>query len=74
MKVVELLQSVDVVTRTAPDAKAMHGVLHELGRALVSAGEPERALAVLLELQAEAPGRQDVTLQIQGLKLRSTAR
>jgi tetratricopeptide (TPR) repeat protein len=51
----------------APTAAASHEVLYDLAQLLVSAGEADRALAVYLELQADAPDFRDVSQQIERL-------
>jgi tetratricopeptide (TPR) repeat protein len=51
----------------APGPEATRQVLYELGRVLVSAGEGDRALAVFLELETDAPGYKDVARQLQHL-------
>jgi tetratricopeptide (TPR) repeat protein len=51
----------------APSAAAGHDVLYDLAQLLVSSGEADRALAVFLELQADAPDFRDVSLQIERL-------
>jgi hypothetical protein len=51
----------------APTAAASHDLLYDLAQLLVSAGEGDRALAVFLELQADAPDYRDVALQIDRL-------
>jgi tetratricopeptide (TPR) repeat protein len=51
----------------APNAAASHEVLYDLAQLLVSAGEADRALAVYLELQADAPNFRDVASQIERL-------
>lgn len=51
----------------APTTAASHDVLYDLAQLLVAAGESDRALAVYLELQADAPEYRDVSLQIERL-------
>ena len=51
----------------APEPSAAHEVLYELADALESAGEPARALAVWLELQADAGSYRDVAARIDRL-------
>jgi len=53
--------------------EATREVLYELGVALVSAGERDRALAVFLELRTEAPAYRDVARQIDRLSRRGVA-
>jgi tetratricopeptide (TPR) repeat protein len=52
---------------TAPSAAASHDLLYDLAQLLVKAGEGDRALAVFLELQSDAPNFRDVTVQIDRL-------
>jgi tetratricopeptide (TPR) repeat protein len=53
---------------SAPAATdASHEVLYELGALLIEAGEIVRALAVFLELQADAPDYRDVAAQVERL-------
>jgi tetratricopeptide (TPR) repeat protein len=52
---------------SAPEPSAAHEVLYELADALESAGEPARALAVWLELQADAGVYRDVAARIDRL-------
>jgi tetratricopeptide (TPR) repeat protein len=52
---------------SAPEPTAAHEVLYELADALESAGEPARALAVWLELQADAAVYRDVAARIDRL-------
>ena len=42
-------------------------MLYDLAQLLVASGEADRALAVFLELQADAPDYRDVSLQIERL-------
>ncbi len=51
----------------SPTAAASHDVLYDLAQLLVASGEADRALAVFLELQADAPDYRDVSLQIERL-------
>ncbi len=51
----------------APSADASRELLYELGRALEDEGESVRALAVYLELQAEAGGYRDVDARVKAL-------
>jgi tetratricopeptide (TPR) repeat protein len=51
----------------APSAEEGHAVLYELGLTLEAEGEPARALAVFLELQAEAGDYRDLTVRIERL-------
>jgi tetratricopeptide (TPR) repeat protein len=51
----------------APDAGAAHALLYDLGVLLDAAGEVPRALAVFLELQAEAGDYRDVPSRIDRL-------
>jgi tetratricopeptide (TPR) repeat protein len=51
----------------APDAAAGRDLLYDLGRTLAEAGETERALAVFLELQADAPDYPEVGVQVERL-------
>jgi tetratricopeptide (TPR) repeat protein len=51
----------------SPTAAASHDVLYDLAQLLVASGEADRALAVFLELQADAPDFRDVSLQIERL-------
>jgi tetratricopeptide (TPR) repeat protein len=50
-----------------PDPQSRHGLLYELADALESSGETARALAVCLELQADAGSYRDVAVRIQRL-------
>jgi len=52
---------------SAPDRASAYGVLYELADTLESAGEPARALAVWLELQADAGVHRDVAARIERL-------
>ena len=51
----------------APSAMAGRELLYELGRVLAQTGETARALAVFLELQADAPDYRDVGAEIERL-------
>jgi TolA-binding protein len=51
----------------APNAAAGRDLLYELGQLLADTGETARALAVFLELQADAPGFRDVSSEIERL-------
>lgn len=55
----------------APGPEAAHEVLYELAVALGAAGETDRAIAVFLELDVEAPGYRDVSTQMGRLKGRT---
>jgi tetratricopeptide (TPR) repeat protein len=57
------------VEATAPSADAHHALLYDLALALQSHGESARALAVLLELQAEAGEYRDVSARLEHLKV-----
>ena len=48
-----------------------HELLYDLGLLLAEAGETERALAVLLELQADVPDYRDVARQVARLSQKS---
>jgi tetratricopeptide (TPR) repeat protein len=52
---------------SAPEPSAAHEVLYELADALESAGEPARALAVWLELQADAGVYRDAAARVDRL-------
>jgi tetratricopeptide (TPR) repeat protein len=54
----------------ATSAEAGRALLYELGQALESAGEEVRALAVYLELQADAGEYRDITARIKRLSCR----
>jgi tetratricopeptide (TPR) repeat protein len=54
----------------APDVDAGRALLYELARGLEEMEENARALAVLLELEADAPGYRDVPARIQRLSRR----
>lgn len=51
----------------APDAESAHALLYDLATTLESLGESARALAVLLELQAEAGDYRDVADRLEHL-------
>lgn len=51
----------------APNPAAGRDLLYELGHLLAETGETARALAVFLELQADAPGYRDVGAEIERL-------
>jgi tetratricopeptide (TPR) repeat protein len=51
----------------APDVAAGRDLLYDLGLTLAQAGETERALAVFLELQADAPEYRDIGAQVDQL-------
>ena len=55
----------------APNAAAGRDLLYELGHLLAEAGETARALAVFLELQADAPDYRDVGPEIERLTQRT---
>ena len=57
------------VEAPAPSPMALHAVLYELATVLESHGESARALAVLLELQAEAGEYRDVSSRLEQLKV-----
>ena len=57
----------------APTARAGRDLLYDLGRLLADTGETERALAVFLELQADAPDYRDVALQVERLSQKSVS-
>jgi tetratricopeptide (TPR) repeat protein len=56
------------VESPAPSPDAHHALLYELASLLESSGEADRALAVLLELQAEAGDYRDVSGRLEQLK------
>jgi tetratricopeptide (TPR) repeat protein len=64
----DLVQAIDWLERAAqspaPTLEASHAVLYELADTLQASGEPARALAVFLELQAIAPSFRDVVTRI----------
>jgi tetratricopeptide (TPR) repeat protein len=51
----------------APDAESAHALLYDLATALEAQGDNARALAVLLELQAEAGDYRDLTARLEHL-------
>jgi tetratricopeptide (TPR) repeat protein len=53
----------------APSAEAQHALLYELASVLESHGEGARALAVLLELRAEAGDYRDLPAKLEQLKI-----
>jgi tetratricopeptide (TPR) repeat protein len=55
----------------SPTAAASHEVLYDLAQLLVASGETDRALAVFLELQADAQDFRDVSQQIDRLSERA---
>ena len=57
------------VEATAPTPMAYHALLYDLASALEAQGESARALAVLLELQAEAGDYRDVSRRLEQLKV-----
>jgi tetratricopeptide (TPR) repeat protein len=57
------------VEAPAPSPMALHAVLYELATVLEAQGESARALAVLLELQAEAGEYRDVSSRLEQLKV-----
>jgi tetratricopeptide (TPR) repeat protein len=61
-------ESIEWLERAAESSQAgtteSHELLYDLGLLLAEAGETERALAVLLELQADVPDYRDVARQI----------
>lgn len=57
------------VEAPAPSPMALHAVLYELATVLEANGESARALAVLLELQAEAGEYRDVSTRLEQLKV-----
>jgi tetratricopeptide (TPR) repeat protein len=66
--VAEAIEWFERATQAAsPTAAAGHDVLYDLAQLLVQSGEADRALAVFLELQADAPDFRDVSLQIERL-------
>ena len=52
----------------APDQGVGRALLYDLGRALEASGEQARALAVFLELQADAGQYRDITTRIANLR------
>ena len=57
------------VEAVAPTPMAHHALLYDLALALEAHGEGARALAVLLELQAEAGDYRDVSSRLEQLKV-----
>ena len=57
----------------APDLEAGRALLYDLGQTLAGAGETARALAVFMELEADAPGYRDVKTQVGRLRQLSQA-
>jgi tetratricopeptide (TPR) repeat protein len=55
----------------SPSQAASRDLLYELGCLLADAGETARALAVFLELQADAPGFRDVSGRVEALAQRA---
>jgi tetratricopeptide (TPR) repeat protein len=53
----------------APTPQALHALLYDLALLLEANGESARALAVLLELQADAGEYRDVTSRLEQLKV-----
>jgi tetratricopeptide (TPR) repeat protein len=53
----------------APSPQAQHALLYELALLLEASGENARALAVLLELQADAGEYRDVSSRLEQLKV-----
>ena len=53
----------------APSPEAHHALLYDLASALEAQGESARALAVLLELQADAGEYRDVSTRLEQLKV-----
>jgi tetratricopeptide (TPR) repeat protein len=51
----------------APGVEAGRRLLYELGKTLTDVGESERALAVFLELQADAPDYRDLAVRVRRL-------
>lgn len=67
----EAIEWFERARQEAPNAEAAHEVLYDLAVTLAAAGEADRAFAVFLELDVEAPGYRDVAGQIRRLKGRS---
>ncbi|MEW6319786.1 MAG: tetratricopeptide repeat protein [Acidobacteriota bacterium] len=67
----EVLKAVEWFERAAeapaPDVEAGRGLLYELADCLETVGEPARALAVFVELEADAGGYRDVAGRIERL-------
>ena len=57
------------VEAPAPSATAQHALLYELASVLEAQGESARALAVLLELQADAGDYRDISKRLEQLKV-----
>ena len=57
------------VEAPAPSPIAHHALLYELASVLEANGEGARALAVLLELQAEAGEYRDISSRLEQLKV-----
>jgi hypothetical protein len=57
------------VEAAAPSPMAHHAILYDLASVLEAQGESARALAVLLELQAEAGDYRDVSSRLEQLKV-----
>jgi tetratricopeptide (TPR) repeat protein len=57
------------VEAPAPSPMAHHALLYELASVLEAQGESARALAVLIELQAEAGEYRDVSKRLEQLKV-----
>jgi tetratricopeptide (TPR) repeat protein len=68
-------ESIEWLERAAESSLAgteeSHELLYDLGLLLAEAGETERALAVLLELQADVPDYRDVARQVARLSQKS---
>ncbi len=68
-------EAIEWLERAAESSQAgtaeSHELLYDLGLLLAEAGETERALAVLIELQADAPDYRDVARQIARLSQKS---
>ena len=56
----------------APSVEEAHTLLYDLGDVLETIGETARALAIFLELQADAPGYRDVTERVTRLSRMET--
>jgi tetratricopeptide (TPR) repeat protein len=66
--VTEAIEWLERATQAAaPTSAASHDVLYDLAQLLLSVGEADRAMAVFLELQADAPDYRDVATQIERL-------
>jgi tetratricopeptide (TPR) repeat protein len=57
------------VEAPAPTPMALHALLYELASVLEAQGESARALAVLLELQADAGEYRDTSKRLEQLKV-----